>query len=88
MYHPGALSCASGLPGKFGLDINWRNSGTGKMFQVVQLEEPYLPVAHSEPACSCKGNGWVSMGLNVQKVEHFRVLIPLVFMALALLQAL
>lgn len=38
--HPEAFSCGSGLPGKSGLDMNWRNSGTGKMLQVVQLEEP------------------------------------------------
>lgn len=82
--HSGALSYPGGLPGKSSLDVNW-NSGTGKMLQVVQLEEPYLPEAHSEPACCCKGNSWVSVGLDIQKVEHFRMLTPFVFMALALL---
>lgn len=85
--HPEPLNCACGLPGKFGSDMSWRSSGTGKTLQVVQLEEPYLPQARSEPACCCssEANSWVLGGLSIQKVEHFRVLIPpVVFMALAL----
>lgn len=49
--HSESRSCAGGLPGRSGLDMNWRNSGTGRMLWVVQVEEPYLPQARSEPSC-------------------------------------
>lgn len=67
------LTCAGALPGKSGSAVSWRNSGTCKMFQVVQLEEPYLPQSCSELACCCSSevNSCVSGGAQHPKGGAF-----------------